>query len=375
MDGVSALYCACYRGHFHVAKTLIELGKANVNETTSDYRLDPLFLHATMKNRLDIVRFLVENRYADVNETKSLGFDKFTALMCASRACHTSLVQYLLDVGADVNYCSPDSYLDTRTALSFAVANGHLKLFVFLHQRGAKTDGSLLRAAVEHKSYSILRFLLNWFLITPDQLEIEATSFVFGSSSSEALQNWLDALRISLEYRQRTGLRKVCPPALEIYEYQEECQTIDELEKIVDDRQRMIIELVLIQDRLQSLKRKSSRIQLLEEYSEILVAKKRFDKCLDVCHHHLDLDAQYDGDSSLYLFIWLFCAILSSDHLLTIDRYLRVANLIFRPSYQKHGSFTEQRSLHGHSFYEGNFLPFTCDSFGDHLAILDPSTQ
>jgi ankyrin repeat protein len=88
MGGVNALYCACYRGHFHVVKTLIELGKADVNETTSDYRTFPLLLHATINNHLDIVRFLVENRYADVNETKSEGHCPFTALMCAAEYGH-----------------------------------------------------------------------------------------------------------------------------------------------------------------------------------------------------------------------------------------------------------------------------------------------
>ena len=166
MCGVSALYCACYRRHFHVAKTLIELGKANANEDTWDYHFYPLLLHASMNNRLDIVRFLLENRYADVNETKSLDHLQFTALICAARDGHISLVQYLIDFGADVNYSSPKSYLDARTALMFALEKDHLDIFVLLYRRGATINPSLLTTAITNKSHSILRFLLDESLIT-----------------------------------------------------------------------------------------------------------------------------------------------------------------------------------------------------------------
>ena len=36
----------------------------------------PLFLHATMTNRRDVIDFLLENNYADVNETKT--FDEIS---------------------------------------------------------------------------------------------------------------------------------------------------------------------------------------------------------------------------------------------------------------------------------------------------------
>ena len=71
VKGATALYCACYQGHFTVAKTLVELGQANVNQDTRDYSHYPLFIHATIMNRQDIVHFLLEHKYADVNETKS----------------------------------------------------------------------------------------------------------------------------------------------------------------------------------------------------------------------------------------------------------------------------------------------------------------
>ena len=199
-----------------------------------------------MNNRLDIVRFLLENRYADVNATKSLRLCRFTALLCATQVGHTSLGQYLLDAGAHVNYRSPAEYSRAPRALMIAVERYHFELFVLLYRRGAKTDFALLKMAVKYETYSILRFLLNECLITPDQLELEATSSLFSSPQIAPWHKRVEFLRISLEYRQRTGLRKIFSPPLSIYDYQQERQTGDELESIGDDRDRTFIEWIVL---------------------------------------------------------------------------------------------------------------------------------
>ncbi|UJR07819.1 hypothetical protein I4U23_012102 [Adineta vaga] len=36
INGVTALYCACYTGHFTTTKILIEIGRADVNQSTDD---------------------------------------------------------------------------------------------------------------------------------------------------------------------------------------------------------------------------------------------------------------------------------------------------------------------------------------------------
>ena len=335
INGVSALYCACYREHFHVARTLIELGKADVNETTSDYPRYPLLLHATMNNRLGVVRFLLQNRYADVNNTKSDDQLQCTALLCAALYDLTSLAEYLLDSGADVNYCSPTLHLVARTPVMIAVGNGHLELFVLLCQRGATIDHSLLVLAVRRQSHSIIRYLLDESLIVPDQLELAICWSVSSLSLIEEMPDRAKSLKVALEYRQRTGQRKVCPPPLSIYDNQQECQTVDELESIVGDRDRIFIEFLLLQDRLLPIDQRSARIKLLQEYSLLLIAKKRFDVCWDLCHHLFVLDEQSDRGSSLHRFTWLICEMLSSNHRPPTDRFLQAASLIFRLSHPK----------------------------------------
>ena len=49
-------------------------------------------------------------------ETKRNDHCEFPALMCATQAGHTSLVQSLLDAGADVNCSSPSDHVNARTA-------------------------------------------------------------------------------------------------------------------------------------------------------------------------------------------------------------------------------------------------------------------
>jgi ankyrin repeat protein len=375
MHGVNALYCACYRGHFQVAKTLIELGKTDVNEDSSDYPWYPLLLHATINNRLDIVRFLVENRYVDVNETKSDGYPNIAALMFAVRNGHTGLVQYLIDAGVDVNYVSPYLYAGPRTALLIAVSNEQLELFVLLHQHGATIDHSVLERAVKHKSYSILGFLLDKSLITPDQLEVEAASCLSVSSQIAALHRTVKLLRISLEYRQRTGQRKFRPPPLSIYDYQQECQTVDELERITNDRDRIFIEFLLIQDRLRSHDHQSKMTQLFEEYSLMLVAKKRFDLCFDVCHRSFDLAEQSDQYPSLHLFIWLICEMFSADHCLPVDRFLQAADLLFKPFDQKYSEQSLNNALFMVILATKVTFSHPSKALSTNASVLDASTQ
>jgi hypothetical protein len=132
---------------------------------------------------------------------------------------------------------------------------------------------------------------------------------------------------------------------LSIYDDQQECRTVDELDGIVNNRDRMLIEFLLIHDRLRSRDHRLKIAELVEEYSLMLVAKKRFDLCFDLYQYLFDFEKQADDDPSLHLFIWLICEMLSSDHRLPIDRFLQAANLVFKPSYQKHSGQSLSNAL------------------------------
>ncbi|CAF1313786.1 unnamed protein product [Rotaria sordida] len=55
IDGMTAIQCACYRSHFIVAKTLIEIGGADVHHDNKKWPCYPLLIQAGAENRLEII--------------------------------------------------------------------------------------------------------------------------------------------------------------------------------------------------------------------------------------------------------------------------------------------------------------------------------
>ncbi|CAM4988898.1 unnamed protein product, partial [Rotaria socialis] len=84
-------------------------------------------------NRLDIVQFLIENNYADVNKTKSTTRAESTALVWAVRRNNISIVKYLIEKGAHVDYYCKKNYKSKfSTPLTLAVHDGNLELVQIL---------------------------------------------------------------------------------------------------------------------------------------------------------------------------------------------------------------------------------------------------
>ena len=341
-DGVTALWCALCRGHLDIARTLIELGKADVKQKIDDESDCPLLFHACELDRLDIVGFLIENGYADVNERKSCYMNRLSALMVAVDRGYTSLVEYLIDRGADVDYsCRVREDSNNWTPLMFAAARNHCESFRLLHMAGTKasnqrqTTDSVLALALKYKSYAIINFLFEATLVTPDDLEQRTCSSITSSSSIEQMQDKLQFLRLSIERRQSIGLRKVCPPPMSIYDYHEECQTVDELDAIVDNRDRILIEMLLVRERLPSRSENRAMNKALEDYSTELASREEFSKCLDVLVHIFHRDRENGGDLGLHMFIWFFCQMFTLNRIVWVDRFVEVAYLACKPSEHK----------------------------------------
>ena len=342
IDGATALYCACYRGYFHVATVLIELGKANVKQNTADYPGCSLLLHACILNRLDIVGFLIENGYSDANERKSDHANRMSALMLVVDRGYTSLVEYLIDHAADVNYSCFTGNTDIRKPLLLAAARNHLDAFRLLYAAGAKANtygnsyDSVITVAIKHESHSILPFLFEESLIAPDDLERMACSSITSASTIEQLQDKLPFLRIAIQRRQFVGLRKVCPPPMSIYDYQQECQTTDELNLIVDNRDRLFIETLLVRERLTWPPKDKTMNKILEDYSTMLASREEFSKCLDVLTHLYYLDQKNGGDVGLHMFIWFFCQMLTMNRIIWVDRFVEVGYFSCKSSEHKY---------------------------------------
>ncbi|CAF4814036.1 unnamed protein product, partial [Rotaria socialis] len=78
---------------------------------------------------------------------------------------------------------------------------------------------------------------------------------------------------------------KVCRQPLAIYDYHQECQTLEELESIKNDSNRIWIEVLLVLERILLPRKDPILTKALNGYSHYLLAKNDFDKCLALWIH------------------------------------------------------------------------------------------
>jgi hypothetical protein len=185
-------------------------------------------------------------------------------------------------------------------------------------------------AAVINKHYSIVSLLLEQSINnTADDLELAACSLFDISSSIEQTNAVFDLLRVALQQRQLLQIPKLCIQSMDIYNHEQECQTIDELNRIKANRDRIFIETLLIRERIYSSQKNISIMKPLENYGDRLVDKKEFDKCLSVYFHLFYLYCQADVQVNLAHFVWLFCKMLTDNRIIPIHRFVQVCYLTF----------------------------------------------
>ncbi|XP_030744927.1 ankyrin repeat domain-containing protein 16 isoform X3 [Echinops telfairi] len=128
--GVTPFMDAIQCGHINVARLLLESHKACA---LAQDALGAQAVHrAAVTGQNETIRFLVSDLGVDV-DTRATS-THLTALHCAAKEGHTSTVQTLLSLGADIN--SKDKR--HRSALHLACAGQHLPCILFLLQSGLK---------------------------------------------------------------------------------------------------------------------------------------------------------------------------------------------------------------------------------------------
>jgi ankyrin repeat protein len=119
------LHIACENGHIQVVKYLIENGYVDVNYTTLYKGRTPLH-YACMQGHLDVVKYLFENEETYVNYSDSDGYKPFNL---ACKNCHMDVINFMikhkrLDLSAkDKNGENP---------FHWACRHGHLHYVRFL---------------------------------------------------------------------------------------------------------------------------------------------------------------------------------------------------------------------------------------------------
>lgn len=282
-DKKTALWLAVKTQHLNVVQTLISLGKANVNHKAHGARqrnLTPLGL-ACINGQLEMVKYLLENgaNLYDVNE------DESTSLMIASACGHYDIVEYLLSVAdssdrlsstinkkgstalhaATYGYVFVDKYYDEDKERksengSHPAVDRKLDIVkLLLEQHHAKIvkdkDGytPLTIASFWRRKEFIEYYLGNdkksWYTISQviDEFELVGSRYV--SKPEESYRYLMQAMRLRYRDPNAPILKINLVPPIDAYEYCQECQTIGELESIRDNRHRLTIECLMIQER------------------------------------------------------------------------------------------------------------------------------
>jgi hypothetical protein len=276
-----------------------------------------------------------------VNETKSYDDNKCTALIWAAFRGYIPLVEYLIENGADVNHSCEGASVPARTPLLCATLAGHVQSVRRLYEAGAEINikndfgDTPLMTAVKKKYYSIINFLLERSINTPEDLEVIVCSSINVFSSNERMHEVIELLKLALQHRESMHIPKVCIEPNVAYNNEQECQTIDELNSIADDRDRILIETLLIRERLYSSRSDITIMEPLEGYSDRLTSNEEYDKSLNVNFHIFYLCQKMDLGTILHRFVWLFCRMLTANRIIHIDRFIQACYLTFDSSQSK----------------------------------------
>ncbi|CAF2481695.1 unnamed protein product [Rotaria sp. Silwood2] len=204
VHNATALWCALDRAHYGVAQSLIDLGKANVNNGP----FHPLLIDAIIRERFDIVCFLVENDYADVNETMTNDQNKCSSLIVAAAKGNTQIMTYLIEKGAKLDY---RTCIHENTPLTVAAIEGHIASVKLLYLAGASSNvtnrygKTPLILAAENDRLNVVDFLLDYNQdeTTFNNLELLASSYMVSKNDDERLEpeRMIRFLRQSTEKR------------------------------------------------------------------------------------------------------------------------------------------------------------------------------
>ena len=338
---VTALWCACDRGHYDVARTLIEIGEAKTDHGPRH----PLVIDAVVAGRLDTVQFLINNGYASVDNAGGNGNYKLNNLTVAVIHGHPLIVAFLLEKGSKYNYTTPAS---SNTPLGCAAIKGHLDIVRLLCAAGAdpsiknKIGQTPLMLAAKYDRMHVVDYLVekNDIEIGIQQLELFACSFVLPLSSngpmqSVQLQRMLRLMRKIFEIRTMKNLPKIVASPIAAYGFQQECQTIEDLNQIQDDNDRLYTETLIIRERLLVPEKNEALFKPLLVRGDKLVEKGQYELCLHLWEHTFHLYQNMGHETGLHRFVWVFCKMLSNHIPISPQQFVQISRLTFEPSQQK----------------------------------------
>ncbi|CAF1476679.1 unnamed protein product [Adineta steineri] len=342
----TALWLAVENEHLNVVQTLVSLGKANVNHRADysyhDTNWTPLGI-ACCKGQLEMVKYLIENG-ADLYNADS---NDSTSLMIACKNAHYDIVQYLLSLENSNNQFLNATNNEGSTALHKAACGRTYFLFTAEYSRSLEPAGyvdrtldivkllltkyqvkivkdndgytPLTKAGINNQE-ELIKYFINtennsWYTLPQviDELELIGSYHMIWSYRDRGLEKayhyFLWAMKLRYGDSQVPILKKNLRPSAEAYEHCTECQTIEELTSIKGARHRVIIEALMIWERLAL---SSSFLYALDHQAEEYNNNSKYQCALQLYLHayHLRIETQIDLNKCKSCLSW--CVVIMS---------------------------------------------------------------
>ncbi|CAF0949488.1 unnamed protein product [Adineta steineri] len=352
ISSATALWCACNEGHYALARTLIEIGKASVDHGPRN----PLLIDAVINNRLDTIQFLVENNYVDIDRTQQNDHRKYNSLMLSACDGQTEIVTYLLEKGAKIDQQTPITY---ETALGCAAIGGHLDIVKLLYSAGASTnlrnhiDETPLILALKSDRLHITEYLIDITIneLSVEELELIASSMILSTEYNISMNqaqrtSMINLIRQIFQITKERNYPESVMVPIKAYNHQQECQTIEEFDQIQNDPDRLYIEALLIRERILMSKKDKELCAPLLERGEEFLNQGDFESCLHLWEHTFHLYENMGYETSLDRFVWVFCKMLIANVPIPPQLFIQICRLTFEPSEQDNNLPTLRNALY-----------------------------
>lgn len=275
---------------------LIDSGKAKLEFGSKC----SLLIDAAVRERLDIIDFLIQNGYMDINLTTTDQGN--TALMMAAiNGCLLSVKKL-----RSLNACLRIKNSLDKTATMMAIEHEKLDVADYL-----------LECEHEHSNFEDTELLISSHILL----------FV---GTPEYKSEWvIKTLKYLISKRKLMNIKTMVMEPIAFYEHQTECRTIDELDRIQNDDHRLRLEALMIQERMFRQKKEPKIFRSLIDIVNALVKNNEFDKCLTNIEYFYELSRTIDMRPYFRDLFWPFYNMLNSTLSLP-DRFWDLHSRIFQ---------------------------------------------
>lgn len=319
VEEVPPLWTAAAMNHFDIVKLLIEQGHANVNQLIKTH--STALRAACYHNNLDMVRYLITHG-ANPHQARKGNYTNL--MLCAGRQ-YPLIVKYLLDEAkCDINEQDENG----QTALYYAVRSGSVEITRFLLDHGARNlrddkrkISPLIRAALFGDANVVNIFEgycsdLEWI----EAKELLATSFSGCISRIENPKKTIEYLTEAFELRLIKNLPKsFTMEPFALLPTHSECQTLEEFNEMINSNEKdaIHIEMIFLHRRILG-EDQNDYHDAIHNHGARLAANHQYHECLRWWFYELNLKRKFNipcQSKYFELFLNLFIQMKYVDHM------------------------------------------------------------